>query len=95
MGRFLIVMLKKLKKEIEDNERAFYATLCSFCVLLIELVYVTIYDSSPSPIVLMFPILFWITYHGNRHEPATYQGYWIWVTMLVIVTLITLIYPLF
>ncbi len=88
-------MLKRLESEMEENERAFYATLCVFCVLIIELVYYNVYEQSPSAIVLFFPVLFWITYHGNRHEPATIKGYWIWVLMLITVTILVLLNPLF
>ena len=87
-------MIKRLKEEIEANERAFYATLCSLCVLIIELVYTNLHSISPPTIVLLFPILFWITYHGNRHEIATAQGYWFWVLSLIIVTILALVYPL-
>ena len=88
-------MITRLKKEIEDNERAVFATLCCVAVLVLQIVYEQRYSYAPSPIVLMMPILLWMLYHGNRHEPATMKGYWLWIIFLIILTTMFIIYPLF
>jgi hypothetical protein len=41
------------------------------------------------------PIVFWIAYDGNEEEKATKKGFWYWVFLLIITSILVMIYPLF
>lgn len=88
-------MMKKLQKQLFENERSFYATLVCVCTLSINLFYYVFYNASPLTMLAVLPIIFWIAYDGNEHETATDEGYWIWVVLLIITSLLIVIYPLF
>ena len=83
-----------IKEDLFDNKRAFYATIVCFCTVLINLWYYLAYKLSPISIVSILPIIFWIAYDGNEHETATEQGYWVWVLLLLIATVIAIEFPL-
>lgn len=88
-------MIKKLQEQLFANERAFYATLVCVCTLGINLFYYTMYNTRPLTMIAVLPIIFWIAYDGNEKEKATDQGYWVWVILLLLTSLIVVAYPLF
>ncbi|PIU62830.1 hypothetical protein COX58_02670 [archaeon CG_4_10_14_0_2_um_filter_Archaea_38_6] len=88
-------MINKLKKDLLENKRGFYATLVSICTLIICLVYYIFYNAAPLTLIAVLPIIFWISYDGNEHDTAATKGYWVWVLLLLITTAVVLIYPLF
>jgi hypothetical protein len=88
-------MIKRLREQLLDNQRAFYATLVCVCTLTINLTYYLIYNTNPLTMFAVLPIIFWIAYDGNEHEKAALEGYWVWVILLIITTFILVVYPLF
>ncbi|VVB74902.1 Uncharacterised protein [Candidatus Tiddalikarchaeum anstoanum] len=87
-------MIRRLKAELLENKRAFYATLVCLCTVIINLWYYFAYQKSPLTLVSLLPIVFWIAYDGNEHEQATTKGYWVWVVLLLVTTIIALEFPL-
>ena len=88
-------MIKRLKQDMLENQRAFFATLVCVCTLVINLFYYVFYNTSPLVMIALLPIIFWIAYDGNEHEKATVEGYWVWVILLLLTTVVVIMYPLF
>ncbi|MFA5333966.1 MAG: hypothetical protein WC376_05735 [Candidatus Nanoarchaeia archaeon] len=88
-------MAKNFKELSMINQRSFYATLVCFLTCLINLIYYLVYSKNPLTLVALMPIVFWIAYDGNEEEKATKKGFWYWVFLLIITSILVMIYPLF
>lgn len=88
-------MAKDLKKMSYVSQRGFYATLVCLLTCIINLVYYLGYNRSPLTLVAVFPMIFWIAYDGNEDQEATRRGFWYWVSLLITVSILVMIYPLF
>ena len=88
-------MIKKWKNQIYQNQRSFYAVLCVLSLVIIQLVYIVNYNFEPAIITSLIPIILWIMYDGNEHEKATEQGSYIWIFILIIITILVCYFPQF
>ncbi len=87
-------MAKNFKELSKISQRSFYATLVCFMTCLISLIYYFAYAKNPLTLVALMPIIFWIAYDGNEHEQAA-KGFWYWVIILILTSIIAMVYPLF
>lgn len=88
-------MAKNFKELSMINQRSVYATLVCFLTCLINLVYYLVHSKNPLTLVALMPIVFWIAYDGNEEQEATKRGFWYWVSLLIVTSILVMIYPLF
>ena len=86
---------KKLANQLLINERSFFAVLVCVCTLLINLYYLVMFNTNPAATISLFPLVLWIAYDGLEGDKSTTDGYWFWVSALIITSIIVILYPLF